>query len=439
MNVSIIGTGYVGLVTGACLAELGMNVTCMDKDENKIANLKSGIMPIYEHGLKELVYKNHIEADRLQFTTSIQDTVSHGDVIVLAVNTPTLPDYSCDLSYLFEAVDQIGRYMDTYTTIVVKSTVPVGTGQSVRDRLHLALSLRKVHCDFDVVSNPEFLRQGSAVYDFLHPDRIVIGCQSIKAAGRMHIIYRDLISRGIPFIVGSIETAEMIKYAANAFLAAKISFINEIANLCELCNADVTVVSKAIGLDSRIGPSFLNAGPGYGGSCFPKDTKALIGLGKALGYAMQLVKSIVAVNSRQRKRMLEKINRLVVNPEGRIITLLGLAFKPETDDIRESPSLWLARRLLRSGALVRVYDPKAMDNAKRILSHKRLEYCSDAYSACEGSDCVVLVTEWEELCSLDLQKLGSMVRTPVFIDLRNVYSPGEVRDAGFEYEGVGRK
>lgn len=439
MNVSIIGTGYVGLVTGVCLAELGMHVVCMDIDEVKIAGLENGIMPIYEAGLPELVDRNHTQANRLQFTSSMQEAVAHGDVIFIAVNTPTLPDYSSDLSYLLAAVDQIGKYMDTYKTIVVKSTVPVGTGRTVQERLSGILPERKVYCGFDVVSNPEFLRQGSAVYDFLHPDRIVIGCESIKAMGRMQVVYRDLISRGVPFINGSLETAEMIKYAANAFLATKISFINEIANLCELCNADVTAVSKAIGLDTRIGPSFLNAGPGYGGSCFPKDTKALIGLGKALGYIPQIVKSVITANNRQRKLMLAKIKRLAGNLEGRTVTLLGLAFKPETDDIRESPSLWLARQLLKSRALVRAYDPKAMNMAKQELAHPRMEYCPDEYSACEGSDCIVLVTEWKELCSLDLQKLVLMVKTPLFIDLRNAYSPDEVRDAGFVYEGVGRK
>ncbi|MCX7924102.1 MAG: UDP-glucose/GDP-mannose dehydrogenase family protein [Clostridia bacterium] len=437
MNIAVIGTGYVGLVTGACLADLGVNVVCMDNDEEKIGKLKRGIIPIYEPGLAEIVQRNY--GERLNFTSEIGEAVQHGEAIFIAVGTPSLDDYSADLQYVFSAVREIARCMEDYKVIIDKSTVPIGTGRRVREEIGKVLAERSVNINFDIVSNPEFLREGSAVMDFINPDRIVVGVDNEKSLEVMKRIYNAQLLMNIPLVVTNIETAEMIKYASNAFLAAKVSFINDIANMCELCGADVVMVAKAMGMDSRIGPKFLNAGPGFGGSCFPKDTKALIGIGRAIRYVPKIVKSTIEVNDRQKRLMFNKIKSVLGKLKNRTVTILGIAFKPETDDIRESPALYIMEQLVASGARVKAYDPQAMENTKSLHPKLEVQYCEDVYSACEDTDCIVLVTEWEEFCSLDFRKLADIVHSPILIDLRNIYEPDFVRNAGFIYQGVGRK
>ena len=438
MNIAVIGTGYVGLVTGGCLAQLGMNVICMDMDEDKIKKLRNGIVPIYEPGLEEIIRENYT-SKRLSFTTSIKEAVEHAKVIFIAVGTPPQEDDSADLKYVYQAARDIASHMEDYKVIVNKSTVPVGTGHCVKKEIENILQKRSKACDFDVVSNPEFLREGTAVEDFMKPDRIVIGAESETALNLMKRIYDMQIQLEIPIVVTNLETAEMIKYASNAFLATKISYINEIADMCDLCNADIIVVSEAMGLDNRIGPKFLNPGPGYGGSCFPKDTKALMTIGKNLGYIPKLVKSAVEVNDNQPMIMVEKIINAIGSLENKIITILGIAFKPETDDIREAPSINIIKRLLAYGAKIKAFDPEAMENTKKNHPELSVEYCSDIYSACENSDCIVLVTEWQDFTNLDFLQLKTIVRTPIFIDLRNAYVPSYVRSLGFLYKGVGRK
>ncbi|KUO69733.1 MAG: UDP-glucose 6-dehydrogenase [Clostridia bacterium BRH_c25] len=437
MNIAVIGVGYVGLVTGGCLAQLGMNVICMDVDEDKIKKLKNGIVPIYEPGLENIVRENH-SLKRLNFTTSIKEAVKHAEVIFIAVGTPPLQDDSADLKYVYQVAREIANHMEDYKVIVCKSTVPVGTGQWIKSEIKTILQQRTKAFSFDVVSNPEFLREGTAVKDFLKPDRIVIGTEGETALNIMKRIYNVQIQLDIPIVVANIETAEMIKYASNAFLATKISYINEIADMCDFCNADISVVSKAMGLDSRIGPKFLNPGPGYGGSCFPKDTKALVNIGKNLGYIPKIAESTVEVNYNQPRIMFEKIKNTIGNLENKTIAILGIAFKPETDDIREAPAINIIKMLLDNEVKIKAFDQKAMENAKKAYPDFSIEYCSDIYSTCEDSDCIVLITEWKDFMSLDFSKLKSIVRTPIFIDLRNVYEPGYVKSFGFLYKGVGR-
>lgn len=439
MNISIIGTGYVGLVTGACLASMGMNVVCCDADEGKIENLKKGILPIFEPCLESLVNNCARTVKSLEFTTDMGKAVNHADIIFITVNTPTRSDDTCDLTHVIEVAREIARHMNDHKIIVDKSTVPVGTGQRVKKEIAQALKEQNKQLGFDVVSNPEFLKEGSAVYDFINPERIVIGAENESAAEAVKKIYEDQILYNIPVLVTNIETAEMIKYASNAFLASKISFINEIANICELWGADILQVVKGMGLDSRIGSKFLSPGPGFGGSCFPKDVRALAGLSREHGYTPELLYSILNVNSHQRERMVEKIESALGGLEGREIAILGLAFKPETDDIRESPSVSIISSLLEKKAVLKVYDPQAMQNMKKEYPDWDLKYCRDVYSACAHSDCIVLVTEWKEFCRLDLKKLKSIVLKPIFMDLRNVYDPDIVKGFGFQYEGVGRK
>lgn len=438
MNISSIGTGYVGLVTGACLAELGMNVICMDTDEEKINRLKNGEIPIYEPGLEEIVKRNY-HFGRLRFSIDIKDTVQNSEVIFIAVGTPTLADGTADLQYVFQVAREIARHMDKYKVIVNKSTVPIGTGQRVKEEIKNILRQYKNDIEFDVVSNPEFLREGSAVKDFIKPDRIVIGTESEKALNIMKQIYNTHIILDIPIVTTNIETAEMIKYASNGFLATKVSYINEIANICELCNADVSIVSNAMGLDNRIGPKFLKPGPGFGGSCFLKDIKALIGIGRTLGYTPQIVKSVIRVNYNQRKRMFNKIKNAVGQLQNKTVTILGIAFKPNTDDIRETPVISIIEALLDSKAKVKTYDPQAMENMKKLYPKMDVEYCSDIYSACENTDCIVILTDWEQFGKLDFERLKSIVRTPIFLDLRNMYDPVHVKKFGFAYQGVGRE
>ena len=438
MNIAVIGTGYVGLVTGSCLAQLGMNVICMDIDEDKIKKLKSGIVPIYEPGLQEIIREN-IGSERLSFTTSIKEAVDHAEVIFIAVGTPQQQDDSADLKYVYEALREIAGNMEDYKVVVNKSTVPVGTGHWIKKEVKNILEQRNRTFGFDIVSNPEFLCEGTAIKNFMKPDRIVIGAESETALNLMKRIYDVHIQMDIPIVATNLETAEMIKYASNTFLATKISYINEIANICDLCNADISVVSKAMGLDSRIGPEFLNPGPGYGGSCFPKDTKALIATSRSFGYIPKIVESTVQVNEKQPVIMVEKIRNTIGSLESKSITILGIAFKPGTDDIREAPSISIMRILSDNGANIKAYDPEAMENAKKLHPDLSVEYCSDVYSACEGSDCIVIVTEWQDFKNLDFLKLKTIVRTPILIDLRNVYVPSYVKNFGFLYMGVGRQ
>ncbi len=439
MNISIIGTGYVGLVTGVCLASLGMNVLCCDIDAGKIAQLQKGLLPIYEPGLGSLLSKCIKRKNRLVFTTQLKSAVEHSDVIFITVNTPTNEDNTCDLKHVFEVARGIANYMTCYKVIINKSTVPVGTGQKVKEEIRKVLAELNRPLDFDVVSNPEFLKEGSAVYDFINAERIVIGAESERAISLMKEAYYDQILCNIPLLVTSIETAEMIKYASNAFLAAKISFINEIAAICELYNADVTEVARGMGLDSRIGPQFLRPGPGFGGSCFPKDVRALTGMALKEGYTPYILKSILEMNNRQSDRMVEKISTAMGGLENRNVAMLGVAFKAETDDIRESPALSIIHSLLSKKAAVRVYDPKATKNLKKEQLGLPLKYCRTAYSACSHCDCIVLATDWKEFLELDFEKLRRIVRKAIFVDLRNMFDPSYIKSFGFYYEGVGRK
>lgn len=436
-KIAVIGTGYVGLVSGACLSQFGMNVICMDKDEDKIEKLNKGIIPIYEPGLKEIVDKN-VNSGRLEFTTDLKYAVENSEVIFIAVGTPPLEDGSADLQYVLSAAEEIAENMNGYKVVVDKSTVPIGTGKMVTSKIQEVLNRIGVDYKFDVVSNPEFLREGSAVKDFTHPDRVVIGAESELAKKIMKQIYNVLYLISVPFVITNTETAEMIKYASNAFLATKITFINEMANICESIGADVHHVAKAMGLDGRISSKFLHPGPGYGGSCFPKDTKALINIAKENGSETKLVEAVVDINEKQKERMVQKIISKIGDLEDKTVTLLGLSFKPNTDDLRDSPALYIGERILELGANVNVYDPIAMENCKNLYPQYKFNYCSNEYEASKESDAIVLATEWNEFRSLDLQRIKKLLKAPIFIDLRNVYEPDYMKEIGFDHEGVGR-
>ncbi len=433
MRIAMIGTGYVGLVSGACFSEFGIEVTCVDTDESKIARLESGEIPIYEPGLDELVETN-VAAGRLHFTTDLAAAVKEADAVFIAVGTPSRRgDGHADLSYVHEAARQIARALDGYTVIVTKSTVPVGTGQAVE----AIVRDTRPDADFDVVSNPEFLREGSAIEDFMRPDRVVIGANSERAREVMRALYRPLHLIETPILFTARETAELVKYATNAFLATKITFINEIADLCERVGADVHDVSRGLGLDGRIGRKFLHAGPGYGGSCFPKDTLALVRTAEDHGVPVRIVESVVAVNAERKRAMADRVVKACGGSvDGRTVAVLGLTFKPNTDDMRESPSLDIVPALQQAGATVRAYDPAGMEEAKKLLSD--VAWCTDAYDACEGADAVLLVTEWNEFRLLNLDRLKEVMRQPVMVDLRNVYRPAEMVAAGFAYSCIGR-
>ncbi|RTZ92568.1 MAG: UDP-glucose 6-dehydrogenase [Deltaproteobacteria bacterium] len=433
MRICMIGTGYVGLVTGCGLAEFGMKVTCVDKIAEKIEMLKRGEIPIYEPGLKDLVEKN-VKEGRLSFSTNIPEAIQNNLVIFLAVGTPSDDDGGADLRHLYGAVDEIAQNLNGYKVIAIKSTVPVGTAKRVSERIASQVE----NAAFDVVSNPEFLREGSAVEDFLHPDRVVIGTESEQAIAIMKDIYSPLYLIETPFVITNNETAEMIKYASNTFLAAKISYINEVANICELVGADVHVVARAMGLDGRISRKFLHPGPGFGGSCFPKDTRALYHLAKEKGYDPTLIGSVIQVNESQKMRMVDKVRRMVGGDlKGKVIGVLGVSFKPNTDDIRESPAIFVIRRLLELGAKVQAFDPAAMGEARKVFDDT-ITYASNAYDVAEGADAVVLMTEWNQFRSLDLEELKARMKAPIFVDTRNVYNPQKMKQAGFTYEGVGR-
>lgn len=438
MNIAIIGTGYVGLVTGTCLATQGMHVFCCDTDNEKIQKLTNGILPIYEPGLDRLFQKCS-ENGNLEFSSDVEKAVKNASVIFITVNTPTLEHGECDLSNVFNAAKSIATAMDGYKIIVNKSTVPVGTAEKVRHIIRQELNRLAKRVDFDIVSNPEFLREGSAVDDFIHSDRIVIGAENSEAADQMKEVYKEQIQNGIPVLTTDPQTAEMIKYASNAFLASKISFINEMAAICEHCGADITLVAKGMGLDKRIGEQFLKPGPGFGGSCFPKDVKALSWIARQYGLPSVLLNSILEANTLQIKRMTEKIeNAAGKDLAGKTVTVLGLSFKPGTDDIRESPAVQIIEDILDRKAIVKAYDPAAMERLKKERPELDICYCEDIYSACAGSDCIVLVTEWEEFSTLDFDRLKQMVKKPVLLDMRNVYTPSDVKSFGFYYEGVGR-
>ncbi len=429
----MIGAGYVGLVSGTCFAEFGADVTCVDVIEEKIDALKQGIMPIYEPGLDQLVEKN-VSAGRLAFSTSLADTIPHADVVFIAVGTPTRRgDGHADLTYVYEAAKTIASHLSGYTVIVNKSTVPVGTAAQVSRIVAEA----NPAADFSVASNPEFLREGAAIGDFMRPDRVVLGVEDARAESVLRDLYRPINLIEAPILVTNWESAEMIKYAANAFLATKISFINEVANLCEAVGADSHAVAKGMGLDGRIGKKFLHPGPGYGGSCFPKDTLALIRIAQEHDTASRIVESVVEVNAAQKARMVTKIKRVLGEVSGKKIAVLGLTFKPETDDMRDSPSLSIIPPLLDKGASIFAHDPQGVEEARGLLPDT-VNYVSDIYQAIEGADALVLLTEWNEYRNLDLHRIKQTMHGNAFIDLRNVYERAALEELGFVYEAVGR-
>ena len=432
MHIAVIGTGYVGLVTGACFAEFGVDVTCVDIDAEKIARLIAGEMPIYEPGLEQLVTKN-MQSGRLRFTTDLKQAVEQALVVFLAVGTPPNSDGSPDLSFVDAAARSVAEHMNGYKVIVTKSTVPIGTGEYLRKliRQHLKSDL-----NFGIVSNPEFLREGAAINDFMRPDRVVIGSRDEEAVAIMRDLYRPLYLIEAPFVVTSLEAAELTKYAANAFLATKISFINEIANLCESIGCDVHDVARAIGMDRRIGSKFLHPGPGFGGSCFPKDTQALALVAREFKCDSMIVDAVIEVNRRQRQAMVPKIEKLVGELKGKTVAILGLAFKPETDDMREAPALDIIAGLIERGATVRAYDPVAMSEAAKVLPE--VSFAGDEYEAVTDADALVFVTEWNQFRALDMGRVRDLMKSPRIADLRNIYDPADMRELGFEYVGVGR-
>lgn len=434
MNVVMIGAGYVGLVSGACFAEFGANVTCLDVDAGKIEALQNGKIPIYEPGLEDLVHGN-MRAGRLQFSTQFQDWIGDADLIFIAVGTPTRRgDGHADLKYVYAAATQIAAHLKGYTIIVDKSTVPVGTAREVKRVIQQA----NPTANFDVASNPEFLREGSAINDFLRPDRVVLGVENERAEALLRELYRPLYRIDAPILVTDLESAEITKYAANAFLATKISFINEVAELCEKHGADVHAVATGMGLDARIGKKFLHAGPGYGGSCFPKDTLAMIRMAQDAGTSSRIVEAVVAVNTAQKARMVVKIQRALGDSvANKTIAVLGLTFKPETDDMRDAPSLTILPALIQQGAVIKAHDPHGMDEARKELPDT-VEYTDTIDDAVRNADAIVLMTEWNLYRGLDLERLKSLMRGNVFVDLRNVYKRGPMEAHGFQYSCVGR-
>ncbi|MEM7584410.1 MAG: UDP-glucose/GDP-mannose dehydrogenase family protein [Acidobacteriota bacterium] len=432
MKICVVGSGYVGLVTGACLADFGMNVTGVDKIASKVEALQAGEVPIYEPGLRSIVRKNMAEG-RLRFTTELGPAIEEARAVFIAVGTPPRPDGSADLSFIEQVARSIGQHLNDYKVIVTKSTVPTGTGQKIEK---IVAEESGGAQDFAVVSNPEFLREGSAIEDFLHPDRVVIGSRDQRAIDIMLEIYSPLKVANVPFVVTDVESAELIKYASNGFLATKISFINEIAALCEAFGADVGVVAQGMGLDSRVGPKFLQPGPGFGGSCFPKDTRAVAQLAHEKGLKFRIIDAVLEANEATKTRMLDKIRAAMGDLKGRTVAVLGLSFKPDTDDIRESPALPVVEGLLADGAAVRAYDPEAMPACREILPD--VIYCDNAYDAAEGAAALVILTEWNQFRALDFKRLEQLLEQPLVIDLRNIYQPTQMAAAGFTYISVGR-
>ena len=434
MHICVVGTGYVGLVTGACLADFGMSVTCVDNDGAKIAKLMNGEIPIYEPGLEALVEKN-AKAGRLHFSTDLAPAVQNALAIFIAVGTPPKEDGSADLSYVVQVANSVADNLTGYKVVVTKSTVPIGTGHMVEKII--AERTNGSH-PFSVVSNPEFLREGSAIEDFMRPDRVVISARDPQAVAIMKDIYSPLYLIETPFVITNVESSELIKYASNAFLATKITFINEVADLCERLGADVHHVAKGMGLDKRIGPKFLHPGPGYGGSCFPKDTQALTEIARGAGSPFEIVEAVVQVNERIKNGLIDRVRKAVgENLAGKVVAILGLSFKPETDDMRESASIPLTKALVAEGATVRAFDPEAMENAKQLLP-RQVEYCSQSYETAEGADVLVILTEWNQFRSLDMARIRSLMRRPVVVDLRNVCQVDKMEELGIEYHGLGR-
>jgi UDPglucose 6-dehydrogenase len=432
VDIAVIGTGYVGLVTGAGLADFGNDVICVDVDVRKIEALRNGQIPIYEPGLDKLVSKNVTEG-RLRFTTELADAIQKARAIFIAVGTPPKPDGSADLRYVEDVAHSIAQHMNGPKLVITKSTVPIGTGRIIEQIIESHNTGHKA----SIVSNPEFLREGSAIEDFMKPDRVVIGASDNESADMMKEIYSPLHSLEIPFVVTNVESSELIKYAANGFLAVKITFINEIANLCERVGANVQDVAIGMGLDSRIGPKFLQAGPGFGGSCFPKDTSAMADISRRHGYEFQIMESVLRVNDAVKLRMIDKISKALGGElAGKTVGILGLAFKPETDDMRDSPTIPIIKGLQERGAAVQAYDPQATENAKAIFSG--VIYCADAYATAEGADVLVLATEWNEFRALNFERIRKALRQPVVVDLRNVYDPHRMSALGFKYTSVGR-
>ncbi len=432
MNICIVGVGYVGLVTGACFAEFGLRVTCVDNDSSKIELLNNGKIPIYEPGLTELVQKN-VNEERLFFTTDIKESVRNALVVFIAVGTPSDSTGSADLTYVKEVAKSIGQTMDGYKVVVTKSTVPVGTGKMIED---IIKENQVEPLSFDVASNPEFLREGSALEDFMRPNRVVIGAESEQAIAILKDLYAPLYLIEAPFVITNVATAEMIKYASNAFLATKVSFINEMANICERVGADVHKVAKGMGLDKRIGSKFLHPGPGFGGSCFPKDTEAICQIAKTYGYDFKIVESVMEVNKERPGLMVEKIESAVENINGLLVGILGLTFKPNTDDMRDSPAIPIIEELQRKGAKIQAFDPIGMEEAKKYLDG--IDYKHDAYAAAEGADVLVFVTEWNQFRNIDWNRVKNLMRNPNVVDLRNIYEPARMRKLGFDYTSVGR-
>jgi len=434
MNITIIGTGYVGLVTGSGLADFGMHVVCVDNVVERIDRLNNGEIPFYEPGLEELLSRN-VKNGRLSFSTDLKTAVDRSLVLFIAVGTPDDGNGHPDLSQLHTVAGELAEVIDDYKVIVIKSTVPVGTNRSIKEMIQ---SKAKKGVTVDIISNPEFLREGSAIEDFMRPNRVVLGSDSQRALAIVKDIYRPLYLIETPFVISNLETAELIKYASNAFLATKISFINEVANICERVGADVHQVAKAMGLDKRIGPKFLHAGPGYGGSCFPKDTLAFAHLGKTIQSPASIVEAVIEVNKAQRLRMVEKVEQALGSLQGKTIGILGLTFKPNTSDVRESPAIDIIKTLLSKGARVKAYDPEGMEEFSKAVDDKGLSYCVTPYDTAQGADALILVTEWNEFRNLDLKKMKSLLANPVILDLRNIYEPELMAELGFTYIGVGR-
>jgi UDPglucose 6-dehydrogenase len=433
MHIGIIGTGYVGLVTGACFAEFGVYVTCIDKDAKKIRALRQGKVPFYEPGLGDLVNRN-VRNGRLRFSTKINDAVDSSLVIFIAVGTPPRGDGSADMRYVEEVASEIADNIKGYKVIVTKSTVPVGTGARLRKIISKKL---KEQIDFDIVSNPEFLREGAAIEDFMRPNRVVIGAGSQQAVAIIKDLYRPLYLIETPFVITNVETAELIKYASNSFLAVKISFINELSVLCERVGADVQTVAKGMGLDQRIGPKFLHCGPGYGGSCFPKDTRALLTIAENNGVPLGIVRSAVEANEVQKSRMVELMKEAMGDIKGKTFAVLGLSFKPNTNDLREAPALYIIEKLLAGKAKVRAFDPIAIEDAKKLLGGS-VTFAKGPYDCVARADAVVIVTEWNEFRNLELARMRKLMKTPYFFDLRNIYEPEKMKRLGFKYFSVGR-
>ena len=432
MNIAVIGTGYVGLVAGSCLAESGNDVWCVDSDAAKIEKLRQGMIPIYEPGLPEIVERN-LREERLTFTTDLDAAVKKSFVLFVAVGTPPTPNGAADLTAVFDVARAIGKAMDRYKVIVVKSTVPVGTSEKIREILK-----SETDHPFDLLSNPEFLKQGAAVEDFMKPDRVVVGADDVRAAEILRDLYAPFVRTGSPVLIVDVRTAELLKYAANAFLAARISFMNEIANLCEHVGANVDMIRKGLASDSRIGPAFLFAGTGFGGSCFPKDIRALADTGRQHNYEMKILEAVGAVNDNQAQRFVEKVSRHVnSNLSGARLAVWGLSFKPRTNDMRDAPAIKIIESLLSEHATITAYDPEALDEAKRIFG-TRIQLASNNYGCVEGADALLLITEWQAFRNPNFERMKNIMRQPVIFDGRNIYDPGQVRQLGFTYYSMGR-